>query len=520
MSAPESTISASKPSASKKITATTKGSKRVDVPVNETYSPEVTNEVHINVRTPVPLELENQYSYSPGGNRYIPFLTQKADDYYGWDTFYNTLLNSRLQSSTLDAVLNSKEDFIMGDGIYIADVDYQKNPDPTWDKFVKICNSDSEGLNTVIRSIVSNYLTFGNAPIEVVRGITAGKKWLRVYSKNQLDCRKAWPDGNNESPAMIISRWFRQRGYMNLTQKYNIRIPFYKTGDGNKDRFWIDDTTNNYGEPVRGVQRTALWLRNKYPGYDHYGLPKWIASLINGELEYRGSVYNFDNLKNGMNVGGLLTVEGNLATGEQKRLAKDLVTTFSGKGKGGRSMVVASVDPINKTDWKPFNTHKDGSYIDLDKNSVDKIIMANAWDGAFIGKTDGMSKSKSGAYLNELYQQKIKTVIKPVHRIIKDGFIVPLCEIADEWLGTDWSRHNIDIQVQNLFVDTTEASTTVNGATAFTNIIKLVGDGTLPHENAINMAVLRWGYTRHDAESIILGIKVKENIKPTIVENI
>lgn len=480
---------------------------------------EVTNEVVINVRTPVPLELENTYAFSPGGSRYIPFLTQQDDSCYGWDTFFNTLLNSRTQSSTLDAVLNSKEDFTMGDGLYIANVDYAKNPDPTWDAFLLNCNSDSEGLNSVLRAIVASYLTFGNAPVEIVRGTTAGNKWLRVYSKNQLDCRKSWPNGDNEATHLIISRWFRKRGYMNLTQKYNIRIPFYKMGDGNKDRFWVDDATNNYGEKVPTVQRTALWLRNKYTGYDHYGLPKWIASLLNGELEYSGSVYNYDNLKNGMNIGGILTVEGNLGKTEQKRLAKDLVSTFSGKGKGGRSMVAASTDPINKTDWKPFNTHKDGSYIDLDKNSVDKIIMANAWDGAFIGKTDGMSKSKSGAYMNELYQQKMKQVIKPIHRLLKENFIRPLCEIADEWLGTDWSSHNIDIQVQNLFSDTTEAATTVNGSVAFTNIIKLVGAGTLPHENAICMAVLKWGYTRAEAESIINGIVVQKDIKPTITEN-
>ena len=484
----------------------------------EDYSPshDTTNEVNINVRNPVPLELENQYGYSVGGSRYIPFLTQNEDDFFGWDTFFNTLLELRLQSATLDAVLDSKTDFSVGDGVYRAGIDAQKLPDPVWDKFVKTCNSEPEGLNAVARSIIVNFMTFGNAPIEIVRGTTGGKRWLHVYSKNTLDCRKEWPDGNNESNAMIISRWFRKRGIMNLTQKFNIRIPFYKAGDGNKDRMWVEDTIDNNGVKTgKKVFRTALWLRNKYPGYDHYGLPSWIASMISAELEFSGSVYNHDNLKNGMNVGGILTVDGNLSSEEQRKMAKDLKNTFSGKGRGGRTMVAASTDNINKTDWKPFNTHKDGSFIDLDLNSINKIITANKWDGAFLGNKDGMSKAKSGAYLNELYQQKIKTVIKPLHRIIKDGFFMPLKEIADEWLGTDWSGYDIDIQVSNLFNDTTEASTTVNGVVALTNILKLVGSGILPHANAVNLISMKWGMELHDAESIVNGIVVVKEADTT-----
>ncbi len=485
----------------------------------ETGADDVTNEVNINVRNPVPLELENHYGYSAGGNRYIPFLTFTNDECYGWDTFFNTLLKTRLESSTLDAVLDSKMKFAMGDGIYRKGIDNTKHEDKDWDAFIKICNSEPEGLNAVLQSVIDNFQTYGNAPIEIAKGETAGKKWLSVYSKNALDCRKGWPDGNNQSQAMIISRWFRQRGIMNLTQKFNIRIPFYKMGPGLKDDCWVQDSKDNQGKDVKPVWRTALWVRNKYPGYDHYGLPSWIASLIHANLEYRGSVYNYDNLKNGMNVGGILTVEGNLAPGEQKKMAKDLKNTFSGVGHGGRTMVAASTDALSKTDWKPFNTHKDGSFIDLAALSKDSIIMNNSWDGAFLGNKDGMTKAKSGAYLNELYQQKIKTVIAPLHKIIIEQFITPLMEIADEWLGTDWSKYDLDIQVSNLFNDTTEASTTVNGAVALTNILKLVGDGTLPHENAVFLLSFKWGMQLHEAEKIVNGIKVQTKIKPNIIEN-
>jgi hypothetical protein len=472
---------------------------------------DVTNEVNITVRNPVPLELENVYTISPGGNKYIPFLTATDDPCFGFDTFFNVLLKTRLESASLHAILESKLDFIMGDGIYVKDVDTTTFKDEKFAEFLKMCNSAPAGYNSVIRSVADAWLTFGNSPIEIVRGSTGGKKWLQVYAKNQLDCRKEWPNAFNECDAMIISRWFRKRGTFNLTQKYNIRIPFYKSGGKLSDAYWVEDKTDNQGKPIgKGVFRTALWLRNKVPGYDHYGLPSWIAGLINANLEYRGAVYNYDNLKNGMNIGGVLTVEGNLSEPERKKLAKDLVKTYTGVGHGGRVMVVASVDNINKSTWNSFNTHKDGSYIDLDKLSMSKLLMVNKWDGAFLGQTDGMSKSKSGAYMNELYQQKIKTVIRPFHRMLKDEFFTPLAEIADAWLGTKWSTYDFDMQIANLFNDTTEASTTVNGVVALTNILKLVGSGVLPHDNAIRLVTLKWGMSQHDAQAIINGIKVTQ----------
>lgn len=484
----------------------------------DTGASDILNEVKINVRDPVPAELDNTYTYSSGGGtRYIPFLTNCDDDCYGFDTFFNVLADVRKQSATLDAVLKSKTSFALGDGAYVAGVDIQKNPDKVWNNFMKSCNSNGESFNAVLAELLSNYLTFGNAPVEIVRGTTAGKKWLHVYALNPLYCRKMWPNNFNESEAIVKSRFFMKRGILNLTQKMNTIIPLYRMGDGTKDRYWYKDGTDNQDNPVKPVERTSLWLKQKYPSYDHYGLPEWIGSLIQCDLEFRGAVYNLDNLRNGMNVGGILTVAGNLSVPEQKKLAKDLNNTFSGIGKGGRTMVAASTDTINSAKWEPFSVHKDGSFIDLDQLCINKIITANSWDGAFLGNKDGMTKAKSGAYLNELYQQKIKTVIKPYHRIIKDSFFKPLAEIADDWLGTDWSSYDIDIQTQNLFNDTTEASTTVNGVVALTNILKLVGEGVLPHENAKNLIAMKWGMTVDEAGKIVDGIKVIPKSQPPIV---
>lgn len=483
----------------------------------EADTPDVTAEISINPNEPIPLELENIFSFSAGGNKYIPFFAGNCK-FYGNNGFFINILNWRKESTTQNACIISKTNYAIGDGLYLNGVDDKKLQGPeytAWREFIKRCNPQPEGLNRVLKQIFDNFFTFGNVPIEIVRGTVANKKFLYVYVKNTLDCRKSWPNGNNVSEAMIVSRFFRKPGVYNQTEKFNIRIPFYKMGPGKKDAMWIEDKTDNQNKPVgKGVFRTALWLKNDFPGYDHYGLPSWLPSMRNAMLEANGAQFNLDNIDNNMVVGGVLVLAGNVTQAEAGKIANTITKKYTGKGKTGRTIVVASEDGITDSKYTPQSTHKEGSFIELDRLSTNKIVTANEWDESFLGGHDGASKAKSGAFLNELYQQKIKTVIKPVHRIIKDDFIAPLCEIADEWLGTQWSKYDIDIQISNLFDDTTEASTTVQGLNALLTIIDKVSSGALPVDNAIKLVMMKYGMDKTEAGAIFNGIVVTKPTEP------
>jgi len=52
---------------------------------------------------------------------------------------------------------------------------------------------------------------------------------------------------------------------------------------------------------------------------------------------------------------------------------------------------------------------------------------------------------------------------------------------------------------------------------ALTNILKLVGEGVLPHENAKNLVAMKWGMTVAEAGKIIDGINVLPKAQPPIV---
>lgn len=485
---------------------------------------DVSAEVSLSPRNPIPLELENIMGFSPGGNKYIPFFNTE-DDTYEFNGFFVNILQSVLQSTTLNACILSKTKCAMGDGLEIEGL--KPGADKVWDNFSKNCNADGESLNTVIEQAIKSFYVFGNVCIEFVKGSVGGKKFLYVYCKNTLDCRKGWPDENNNSNAVVISRWFRKPDRYNMTQKFNIRIPFYHTGPGSKKQYWVEDTIaktqpdkepNIYmgGKPSGvgiGVYRTTVWIKDNYPGYDHYGLPSWLSAKIDSMNEYNSKHYNLDNLDNNMSPGGLMTLSGNLTDEEVRKKGKQLNRAYTGKGKIGRLMVIASEGGAADAKFTPFNTFKEGSYVDLIKESKEQIILANEWDGALIGIGDKGTMGKGGAYLKELYQQKVRTVVKPLHRKMKDEFLLPLCEIANEWLGTKWDVNKMEFQIANLFEDNTEANTTINGLNSFLKIVEMVSSGKYPLDAAVNLVCDRFGKTPAEAKKLLGNIVVNPNIQ-------
>ena len=467
-------------------------------------SSDVTAEVEYDQNNPIPLELENVFGFSPGGNKFIPFFNG-TDSFYGYNAFFINILKGRLESNTLNSCIVSKTKYTIGDGIFISNgVDREGKKDPLWTDFKARANVDGKSFNTVLKEIINTLNTFGNCCIEIVKGEIGGKRFLFVYCKNILDCRKSWPDENNVSNAVVISRWFRSPKVLNLTQRFNIRIPFYRSGLGNKTKYWLQDAmaksdpdkegsvlVGDVPSPGIKVWRTAIWMKDDFPGYDHYGLPTWLPALLHGKLENEGANYNLDMFNNNMNPGGMMLMNGSLSQPELDTFSRKLNKQYIQKGEKGKILFVQSEE--GKGSYTPFPTQKEGSYIELSKYSSEELISANEWDGALIGKTEKGTLGKGGSFLKELYQQKIKTVIKPRQKQIKDEFLIPLCEIADSWLGTNWGSFDLDIAISDIFDDTTDASTTVTGITAFMGIVKLVSTGSWPLKAAIKFVAEKYG---------------------------
>src|SRR5690606_37581069 len=123
------------------------------------------------------------------------------------------------------------------------------------------------------------------------------------------------------------------------------RIPLYRSGDRGS---WVKDGA---------VERTFIWLKNEVTGFDFYGLPGSIASLLFQVLEYEGGRFNLDNVENNMVVDAILTLAGNLSPTEAQRISRQIISQHTGKGKRGRVAVVASEEGIRDSHLQNLSTH-------------------------------------------------------------------------------------------------------------------------------------------------------------------
>lgn len=395
----------------------------------------VSNAIKLDANSPVPFELSgNSFYFFEQSYKYIPFLGTKDD-------FFNILLEARLLSPTQNACISTRKTYCQAQGLTIAELPVGKTLaefDPELNDFLSSVNNRNESLNTIIGDIFEHYDTFGNVFVEIVKGYVAKKPFVMVYVWNTPECRLAQPiDDQEPSTAVVKSKRFLRQGIM-IDFKNVIQVPLLNTKNVKLKKNWLAD--------AKGVERTVIHLRNKMAGYPHYGMPQSVACLTQQVLEYRGARYNLDLLENNLNQGGVMVIKGNMTQEEATKKAQLVNKQHAGAGKAGRWTFIATENGIDGSDMHPFDTQKEGSYIEQDKSLEAKIIFQNKWNKVLAGLDDGSALGKGNDYIRTIYDIALKTVIKPQQDIGIKDFLKPFLEIVDNHMGTKWSKYTWSIK--------------------------------------------------------------------------
>lgn len=384
----------------------------------------IANVATLDAQNPIPLEHFGKYNFLYRANRrYIPFLEGK-------DNFFQLLLEAKLLSPTNLLCVSSKTKYCIGEGYYFKDVE----EDPNFKDFAKSLNRKGQSLNDILKSIFDNLFSVGNAFVEVVRGKIGSTRFVRVYVNSFLDMRLAIPDDDDIVTHALKSKYFRRQGVVTLKNEDAVEIPLWH---GQGDQEWLDQDGNSH---------VVFHLKNEVSGYDYYGMPVNVACLPQQILEYKAARSNLDNFDNGLAIGGLVILQGNVTQDEAQALGREIVYAHKGDGNRGKYVIMASSSGIENSKILPFEKQKDGDYIEFDKRIEEKIISANEWDPylAGIARTSGLS-SGGATYIRTIFEIKNNTVIKPLQAYVIEKFVTPFLQIVDEWMGTRHSDHEFGI---------------------------------------------------------------------------
>lgn len=377
----------------------------------------VENTVKLDPQNPIPIQYGGELFYTPvASKRYLPFLGKK-------DNLPNLLLEARLTSTTQNACITSIAESIIGNGLMILDVEKPNDDFITW---IKNVNNERQSFNEVLKQCGDGERTHGNQFLELVRGDVGGKKFLKVYLHSMLYCRLGEPDTDDIPNNVFISKLFARRGMSNKARDEAREVPLWNDNLLDKNKVWKKNED--------GTESTMLHFKNEISGVDYYGMPASIAGLRYQVLEGKSAQYNIDNFENNMVLGGMLIFKSAMTQDEAQKNAKEILLSHVGEGKTGRIAVLSSESGLDDIDWKPYETQKDGSYIELDKRIEEKIIGANAWAKEFCF-SDGGALGKGSGYLRSLWDLKEATLLKPLRKRLIDKVVFPIAQIYADWFS-------------------------------------------------------------------------------------
>lgn len=385
----------------------------------------VSNIAKLDAEHPIPVEKKGLSHIADKNHRYIPFIGDNDD-------FFEVLAEARTNSPTCNACVTTKVGYSVGSGWTFGDDKLNQ----AFLKEFKYMNKKRQTLNKILRLVFDNGYTSGNCFINIVRGSVGSKKFIRTYVKSNYDSRLAYSDDHDVSDKVIFSSRFRQEtGYITLGEKQQ-EIPIY---NGEPNQKWYKDD--------KGLEHICLHIKNEVSSHDHYGLPVNVASLIQQLNEYKGARYNLDNFENNLVIGGMIFLNSSMSSEEATKHAKKIVKTQRGDGNTGRWMIFASENEVKDVKVEPFQTQKDGSYIELSDKAQADIIIANQWHPILAGieKTGSMGRGKG--YFREIFEQYYNGVIRPEQERVIEEFLNNLLEIIRNWCGArPWDGAEMDIK--------------------------------------------------------------------------
>lgn len=375
---------------------------------------EIKNQIVYDDILPIRLGKNNSTRYIEN-KKYIPFLSRK-------DNLPSVLRDLRLTSPTHNICITSIAQSIIGKGLIVQN---QDNPNEQFMTWMKSVNKQRHSLNKVVRFSCEGERTMGNQFIEIVRGEIAGQKFLHVYNHSMLYCRLNNPD-NGEPDAVFVSRKFDNTGYTTLTDEITT-IPLWSPNEIDQPNVWYKDS--------KGFEHTMLHFKNEFVGVDFYGMPASYPILENAILESKITKYNIANFENNMNVGGAWIFKSPMTEEEGAAHSQRIIAQYAGEDKTGRFIFIYSELGLEDVEFKPFNTQKEGSFIEYDRQNVQKIYQGHNWDSRLGGSNQETQMGAGSQQIRAIWDAKEASLLNPYRHELIDEVIYPIQQIYSDWFN-------------------------------------------------------------------------------------
>lgn len=305
-------------------------------------------------------------------NQWVDYGTAKSVGKEYKNNYPLYLVSLYNSSSTHNAILNEKTNFIVGQGWSIERENIDLENRLRLEKFLKHPNK-SETLEDITRKIALDKKLYGGYSVEVILG--KDKKISELY---HID-------------------------FGNIRRDKEDREKFYYTSDWNNKPQKNDDWEELYSFPwdeseVVENRNYILYIKEYRPNQKEYPLPDYVASNSYIEADYEIGNFVLNNTKNGFTAGFIANFFNGQPSEEAKAVIdKEFDNMFTGSDQAGKVLKNFSDGKEYGLELSPIQANgQDDRYINLEKTITNKIFVGHQMSPALIdsvSQTSGLGNN-------------------------------------------------------------------------------------------------------------------------------
>lgn len=383
-----------------------------------------------------------------GERGWVPFLGKD-------DSYLDGVLALLENSGTLSAIIEQKVTLVMSGGLIASRgvggvlgfvnkvkefVGWKDKGVEDLDGFLNDVNDEEEDIIDVGSRGVDDYFSLGNGFYEMVRG--KGKKdddekWFSVNHWDASKCKIKQEKKNEDGE---------------ITEVRKVGISDNWDKDPNGDDATIVSIYPNWTKMKDGTERSVLHVKKYMRGFKYWGVPEWLPVKKWVELEYRVAMHNVSKFINGYMPSCIIQFFGTKNKTEAQQVVKDIKTKFTDTGNNGKMFVQVLSDEKYKANVQILEDKNDGSFMDLTRLTVQRIVTGLRWAMGIAG-VESSGKIGSNQQLSKEYERINNMVIAPVRELFLKKFIMPVVSEAGEWLGkeNEWSEIKLNFGNNSIF---------------------------------------------------------------------
>lgn len=307
----------------------------------------------------------------------------------GTNDFFTYLISKYQTSTTNKAAIDGKIDLVNGLGIAFKD-----NPAMT-EYFFKLTSEED------VKSIVTDYVLFGNAAIQV--HFTSDRQSIRGFYHSPCNNFRAekCDDSGRINAYYYSTMWDNPKPGQKAT-----RIPAYNSGDYEGD-----------------IQ--ILWVKNYAVGQYYYGIPSYMPALPYCSVEEEIANLHISTILNGFMPLSVINFFGNPDEESMIETERQIMAKFGGSSNAGKVITSWNSSPEEKTQIESIiqpNLHDQYQFISSE--AANKILVAHRITSGllFAIKGDATGFSSNSQEMLTAYEILNVMQIAPIQKSLLNAF--------------------------------------------------------------------------------------------------